>query len=252
MRAANRQLLICSAALLLLAAFPPGRRAFASEGPLRPGGRCQAHVHAYLAQAPAVARANERITRLLDARRYRQAAAALRSAAARYQDAWAGYTLGHLYAAGLGAPRNAGTAFRWYLWAAKRGDRFAQRQVANAYLNGDGVRRNAAEAAYWFRIGIAPWQLAVMNDSLSRTYARGHLAPVNQSKSAYYLQQSVTELRELAREPNGQAAYYLGLDYEHGRGVPQSRKKAMKLLCRAAGLRYAPAIKAIHQLEERP
>jgi hypothetical protein len=206
-------------------------------------------VHTFLARAPVMRRADESIARLLNERHYRQAAAALRGGVRRYQDAWAGYALGKLYAAGLGVPRSAGDAFRWYLWSAERGDRPAQQEVANAYLNGDGTRRNAAQAAYWFRIGIAPFQLARMYYSLSQTYAEGHLAPVDHGKADYYLDESLDDLRALAQEPNGEAAYYLGLAYEHGDGVPRDRAKAVGYLCRAASLQYAPAITALARLQ---
>lgn len=210
---------------------------------------CQTVVSNFLTRAPVIRRSNERIARLLNGRQYRRAAAALRSATRGYPDAWAGYALGSLYAAGLGVPRRADDAFRWYLWSAKRGDRFAQQRVANAYLNGDGTQRNATEAAYWFRIGIAPFQLARMYYSLSQTYAGARLAPVNRSKAGYYLDKSLADLRELAKEPNGEAAYYLGLAYEYGDGVPPDRAKAVGYLCRAASLQYDSAFTAIRRLQ---
>jgi TPR repeat protein len=249
----SRRPWICCVALVVMATLPRAQsRVFAAESHPAGGiGQCQTIVRNFLARAPVVRRSNARIARLLDARRYRQAVPALRRAASDYADAWAGDTLGSLYAAGLGVPRSANTAFRWYLWSAERGDRFAQREVANAYLDGEGTKRNVAEAAYWFRIGIAPWQLAVMYYSLSQTYARGHLAPVNPRKAGYYLDKSVADLRGLAREPNGEAAYYLGLDYEHGHGVPRDQRKAVGYFCRAAALQYAPAINAIRHLREQ-
>ena len=200
-------------------------------------------VHARL-----VHRSNDRAAQLIDARRYAQAALALRSAANRYEDAWAGDALGHLYAAGLGVPRSAGAAFHWYLWAARRGDRFAQRQVANAYLDAQGTARDPAAAAHWFRIGIAPWQLAAMYDDLSQTYTKGTLVPSNRTKAALYRKLSLVELRRLAAEPNGAAAYLLGLAYERGQGVARDRTRALAYLCRAASLQYAPAVAAIRQL----
>lgn len=210
---------------------------------------CQTVVSNFLTRAPVIRRADEGIAQLLNEQHYQPAAAALRSATSRYADAWAGYALGNLYAAGLGVPRSADNAFRWYLWSAKRGDRFAQQQVANAYLNGDGIQRNAAEAAYWFRIGIAPFQLARMYYSLSQTYAGGQFAPVNRGKADYYLAKSLADLRALAKEPNGEAAYYLGLAYEYGDGVPRDRAEALGYLCRAASLQYASAIPAIRRLQ---
>ena len=213
---------------------------------------CRAVVSDFLARAPIMRRRDERIAQLLDGRRYRDAAAALRSAVGRYPDAWAANALGDLYAAGLGLPRSAAAAFRWYLRSAERGDRFAQRQVANAYLNGDGTRRNAAAAAYWFRIGVAPFQLAWMYHGLSQTYAEGRIVPADRAKSAYYLDESLTDLRQLAKEPNGEAAYYLGLAYEYGDGVRRNRTEAVAYLCRSASLQYPAAIGALRHLQGQP
>lgn len=212
---------------------------------------CRAAARALLQQAPIIRRADRRIEALIDAKHYRCAATALRAAAHRHADAWAGYALGGLYASGLGVPRSAHTAFHWYLWAAKRGNRFAQRQVANAYLNGEGTRRNAAAAGHWFRIGIAPWQLAVMYGSLAQTYARGRLVPVDRAKTAYYTAKSVAELRALARGTNAQADYYLGLDYALGRGVRRNRTRAAGYLCRAVMLREIRAAAALRHLQGR-
>jgi TPR repeat protein len=240
-----------NAALLLAAILlgAAGRAFAAARQPAARIGQCQAIVRDFLARAPAMRRSDERIIRWLNGGHYKRADAALRSTAARYGDVWAGDTLGHQYAAGLGVPRNAATAFHWYLWAARRGDRFAQRSVANAYLHGQGTKRDPAAAAYWFRIGIAPWQLAVMYHGLGQTYLRGHLVPVNRAKSDYYRIKSVAELRELAREPSAEAAYYLGLAYERGDGVPRDRATARRYLCRAASLGDAKAVTAIHRLD---
>lgn len=233
-------------ASILLAA---GHGIAAAEPPPPIGGACQTVVGNFLARAPIIRRADESSARLLDGRHYRQAALALRSALNRYQDAWAAYALGNLYAAGLGVHRSAAEAFHWYLWSAERGSQFAQQQVANAYLHGDGTRRDAIRAAYWFRIGIAPFQLARMYHSLSQVYASGHLAAVDRGKSGYYLDKGLEELRALAEEPNGEAAYYLGLAYERGDGVPRNRTKSLGYLCRAASLQYAPAMAALRRLQ---
>ena len=234
------------AAILLRA----GNGISATEPPPPLGGpQCQTVVSNFLAREPVMRRFDESIARLLDERQYPRAAMALRSAVSRYQDAWAAYALGNLYAAGLGVHRSADEAFRWYLWSAGRGNRLAQQQVANAYLNGDGTQRNAARAAYWFRIGIAPFQLARMYHSLSQVYASGHLVPADHDKSDYYLDKSLDELRALAKEPNGEAAFYLGLAYEHGDGVPRDRTKAVGYLCRAASLQYPSASAALRRLQ---
>ena len=238
-------------ALLLAATLLPAAAGAVAAGRPSAGrtGQCHAVVRDFLARAPAMRRANERIAQWLNERHYRRADSGLRAAAVRYDDAWAGSTLGHQYAAGLGVPRNAATAFHWYLWAARRADRFAQRQVANAYLHGEGTKRDDAAAAYWFRIGMAPWQLAVMYHGLARTYLSGQIVPVDRAKSDYYLHESLTELRALAHAPNAQAAYFLGLAYERGDGVRRDRARAMRYLCRSASLGDAAAITALHRLD---
>lgn len=206
---------------------------------------CRGAAGALLKRTPIIRRVDRRIETLINAKHYRRAAAALRGAVLRHADVWAGYTLGGLYASGLGVPRSEHAAFHWYFWAAQRGNRFAQRQVANAYLNGEGVRRNSSAAAYWFRIGIAPWQLAVIYGGLAETYARGHLVPVNHAKVTYYTAKSITDLRALTRRPNAQADYYLGLDYALGRGVLQNRAQATDYLCRAVMLGDTQAAAAL-------
>lgn len=210
---------------------------------------CRTAARDLVAHAAIIHRINRGIAKQLDAKHYRQAAAALHKATARHADAWAGYSLGALYAAGLGVRRDAHTAFHWYLWSAKRGNYFAQRKVANDYLHGEGTRRNTAAATYWFRIGIAPWQLTQIDAGLAQTYAKGHLAPVNHKKATYYAARSLSELRRLTREPNAQAAYFLGLDYAHGRGVSANRAEAVHYLCQAIALRDTSAAAAFMRLE---
>ena len=246
---------ILAVALALLGATALAAAAQRPELARRASARlvaCRATARALLVRAPRVRRIDQRIERLIDAGRYRQAAAALRNATRRQADAWAGYALGGLYAAGLGVARNAHTAFHWYLWAARHGNHFAQRQVANAYLNGIGTRRNPAAAAYWVRIGIAPWQLAGSYRELAQTYARAHLVPVNGAKVAYYTARSIAELRALARGPNAVANDSLGLAYAYGWGVRRNRAKAFAHLCRAVALRDARAAAALLHLQAQP
>ncbi len=235
--------------LLMLVMPPPAAGVALASAPPAAAETCNADAQRYLGRLPAERAGERRIIGLLDARQYRQAIAALRSAVARYGDRWAGYTLGHLYAAGLGVRRSAKTAFHWYLWSAERGDHFAERRLANAYLNGVGVRRDPARAAYWFRLGVAPYELARSDYWLAERYASGTLAPVNRAKEKYYLEQSLRILRELARKPNGEADFDLGRAYAGGYGVPRSRSKALGYFCRALALRYWPAAKRIGKIE---
>jgi TPR repeat protein len=236
----------CSALLLLALLAQVGNSVIAAEQhPDRDSGQCRIIVRSFLMREPLVHRSDLRITALLNAGHYRRASSALRGAITKYGDSWSALTLGNLYAGGLGVPRSASSAFHWYLWSAERGNLFAQRDVANAYLNGEGTPRDTRRAAYWFRLGIAPRQLALSYYDLARTYARGHLAPVDIAKSEYYLAKDLAELRQLVRTPNAMASYYLGMAYTYGDGVRRDRARATQYLCRAAALHYAPAIAAL-------
>lgn len=236
--------------LLMLAALPPVARAASAGSPPIATVTCNADVQRYLAGLPAVRAAERPIVGLLNAKRYRWAIPALQSAVRRYADPWAGYTLGRLYAAGLGVRRSAKTAVQWYLWSARRGNAFAQIQLADVYLNGVGVKRDTARAAYWFRIGIAPEDLATSDEWLAEMYASGTLAPVNEPREKYYRDESLRVLRELAREPNGAADYDLGYAFAGGLGVRRDRAKALGYLCRALRLGYGPAAPLIRKVED--
>ncbi|MGH8290424.1 MAG: tetratricopeptide repeat protein [Steroidobacteraceae bacterium] len=226
-------------------------RAALASAPRVAAGTCHAATQRYLARLPAIRAAERQIVGLLNAKHYQSAIPALRSAVTRYGDAWAGVTLGHLYDAGLGVRRSAKTAVRWYLWSAERGNRYAQRQLADAYLNGVGVGRSATRAGYWFRIGVAPYELARSDYWLAETYASGTLAPVNRLKERYYLDESLGILRKLAREPNGEADFDLGRAYAGGHGAARDRTQALRYFCRALALGYGPAAARIRKLEQR-
>ena len=253
MTASPRRSPTAAAALTLLTALTAGAAGSAhADSSAKPvvAPACRLAAQQLTAHAARLARINHGIALLLNAGRYRQAALALRGAARRQHDAWAGDALGGLYAAGLGVPRSARTAFHWYLWSARQGDQTAARQVANAYFNGEGTPRDLTAATQWFDVGIAPWQLAGIDSGLARTYARGDLFPANPAKAAYYTARSVAELRALVRKPSPAAAYFLGLAYSSGHGVPRDPAKAARYLCRAVRLGSTAAAGALEHLKE--
>ena len=61
------------------------------------------------------------------------------------------FNLGLLYENGLGVPKDAKTAARWYRRAAKQDDREAQAYLAEMYANGLGIPRDDAEALRWYK-----------------------------------------------------------------------------------------------------
>ncbi|WP_369574687.1 tetratricopeptide repeat protein [Acidithiobacillus sp. IBUN Pt1247-S3] len=239
--------------VLVLAAFVVPSVNMAYSAPLavsntaNPGSEGTANQ--YIVHSHAIHLADQQIIALLNRNQYKAAILLLQKAINEDQDAWAADTIGHLYASGLGVTADAKEAFRWYLWSAEHGGHFAQRQVANAYLNGWGTKRSPQKAAYWFRQGMAPSQVAGTEYWLAKTYAHAKLAPPNPQKVHYYKQKSVQTLRDLDQEPNGAAAYDLGIAYLYGNGVAQNRQKALTYFRQAMQLQYPKAAAAIHQLQ---
>ena len=88
------------------------------------------------------------------------------------------YTLGRMYADGLGVNKNAAEAFKWYRKAADQGSVPAQFQLGLMYANGHGVGKDAGEAAKWFNkateradaaeLNRAAWSMAAAADPLLR------------------------------------------------------------------------------------
>lgn len=236
--------------LIVMVQLLPGAARAAAHAPPTVPDACKIEVKRYLARRPAMRAAEAQVIRLLDAKQYDRSVLALRSEVTRYADPWAGFALGHLYAAGLGVPRSVRSAVHWYRWAARRGNRFAQRQLAGDYVNGAGVGRDPARAAHWFRIGVAPYELGSAEYRLAKEYANATLVPVNQSKQRYYFGESLRTLRELARRPNGEAEFDLGRAYAGGYGVARNRMEALKYFCRAFSHKYEPAAGRIQELED--
>ena len=70
---------------------------------------------------------------------------------ARQGHAEAQYTLGYMYASGLGAPKREAAAAQWYRRAARQGHVKAQVNLGALYQEGRGVERDYAEALLWYR-----------------------------------------------------------------------------------------------------
>lgn len=82
------------------------------------------------------------------------------------------YNLGVMYANGLGVPRDADKAARWFHAAAKAGDARAQYNLGNMYAQGQGVPMNLSRAAHWYA-KAAEQGLADAQYNLGRLYYMG-------------------------------------------------------------------------------
>ena len=93
-------------------------------------------------------------------------------ASAEAGEAQAQYTLGEMYYAGLGVPKDYVEAAAWYRQAAEQGHDWAQCLLGKMYANGEGVPHDDAAAVRWYRLA-AEQGLAYAQTTLGEMYLRG-------------------------------------------------------------------------------
>ena len=164
-------------------------------------------------------------------------------------DAGAQASLGYLYYAGEGVPRDYERAVFWYGKAAVQGNRDAQYNLAVAYAFGEGVAPDLAEAALWYR-RAAQQRHTLAQYSLGLSYASGEGVTQDAAEAARWFQAAAGQgyapaQRQLAHlyhsgagvardyaeaarwyqaaaeQGDASAQYQLGALYEAGRGVEQ-------------------------------
>jgi len=146
-----------------------------------------------------------------------------RLAELRYEPAQ--YSLGLMYADGIGMPKDDQQAVYWYQKAAKDGEPRAVYNLALMYSDGRGVPKDDKQAAHWYRKAAyygnpdAQYNLGVL-------YALGTGVPKDDKQAMYWY-------RKAADRGNVNAQYNLGAMYAEGMGVPQDNKRAVYWHCKA-------------------
>ena len=195
-------------------------------------------------------------------------------------DAGAQASLGYLYYAGEGVPRDYERAVFWYGKAAVQGNRDAQYNLAVAYAFGEGVAPDLAEAALWYR-RAAQQRHTLAQYSLGLSYASGEGVTQDAAEAARWFQAAAGQgyapaQRQLAHlyhsgagvardyaeaarwyqaaaeQGDASAQYQLGALYEAGRGVGQDAGAAAEWYARAADQGHAAALKALAEPEPAP
>lgn len=195
-------------------------------------------------------------------------------------DAGAQASLGYLYYAGEGVPRDYERAVFWYGKAAVQGNRDAQYNLAVAYAFGEGVGLDLAEAALWYRRAAQQGHILAQY-SLGLSYASGEGVAQDAAEAARWFraaggqgyapaQRQLAHLynsgagvardyaeaarwyRAAAAQGDASAQYQLGALYEAGRGVGQDATAAAEWYARAADQGHAAALKALAKPEPAP
>lgn len=129
-------------------------------------------------------------------------------------DAPAQAELCHLYADGIGVPRDFSQALRWCQASAQNGNAWGEEGVAALYYRGEGVPRDYSQALQWFQ-KAANQHLAVAEYWLATMYLRAYGTPENDAEAFRWYRQAADQ-----RDPR--AEYAVSWMYHYGRGVPQN------------------------------
>ena len=145
--------------------------------------------------------------------------------AAEWGDAEAQQQLALCYLSGMGVPRDAAEAVKWFHKAAEQGNKQAHCDLANCYYNGRGVPEDKAEAIRRYHIAAelgdceAQWKLGAC-------YLNGIEVQKNEEEAAKWFRKS-------AEHDYYYAQYLIGRCYYEGTGVPKDDNKALDWLWKA-------------------
>ena len=147
-------------------------------------------------------------------------------------DADAQFSIGVMYAYGLGLEKDEKLAVDWFRKAAERGNAPAQYALGWRYANGFGVEKDEKRAVDWFREaakrGNAPAQYA-----LGWRYANGFDVGKDE-------QSAVDWYRDAAVQGNAPAQLHLGEIYANRQGMGGDQKLAVDWFRKAAEQGIAP------------
>ncbi len=144
------------------------------------------------------------------------------------------YNLGVFYFEGVGIPKDASNAVRWFRKAAEQGSPHGQNNLAACLKNGDGVEKDEKGAVEWFRKaaaqGLAPAQL-----NLGILCQNGNGTPKDDEEAAKWY-------RAAAEQGDSKAQVNLGVCYAKGQGVPKDEAEAVRWYLKAAAQNEASAL----------
>jgi TPR repeat protein len=140
--------------------------------------------------------------------------------AAQQNSAEAQCYLGNAYSEGFGVPKDEVEAVKWWEMAAEQDHADAQFQLANAYHGGFGLSKNDVEAVKWYR-------LAAMQHHANAQYEFGYacLEGIGVPKDEV---EAMKWYRKAAEQNNAEAQVELGSAYVQGIGVPKDAVEAVK------------------------
>lgn len=169
--------------------------------------------------------------------------------------------LGMLYNMGLGVPKNAAKAVKWYQKAANHGDASAQLLLGEMFMSGEiGLPKNPTTAAKWYQKAADQGNMLAQNN-LAEMYDSGEGVPKNPSKAVELYKKSASQTgiseefilnqmylpsfdkvkiatidvyQKAAAQGDAAAQDVLGRSYSFGGGVPRNLATAAEWYRKAA------------------
>jgi TPR repeat protein len=136
------------------------------------------------------------------------------------------YSLGFMYAKGLGIHKDEIRAVEWFQKAADQGDIKAQYSLGFMYLKGLGIHKDEVKALKWYQKAADQGDMRAQHN-LGAMYTNGQGVAKDQVRGVEWFQKA-------AIQGDIKAQYYLGVAYSYGRGVAKDEVKAREWYQKAA------------------
>ena len=145
----------------------------------------------------------------------------------------ASFSLGVVYATGMGVPADDQKAVYWYRQAAEQGHADAQFRLGAMYARGQGVPADDREAVFWY--GEAAGQgHADAQFWLGRSYANGRGVSADDREAVFWYSKA-------AEQGHADAQFWLGYSHASGKGVAADDREAVFWYREAAEQGHADA-----------
>lgn len=129
-------------------------------------------------------------------------------------------TLGDIYYSGTEVSKNYTEAIKWYLSAAKSGNSRSQRVLGDCYFQGVGVKQNYSTAYAYYK-QAADQENYKAQEALGSFYYHGYGGVAIDYKEA------IKWYTLSANQGNAEAAYYLAICSNEGKGTDKDDSKAL-------------------------
>jgi TPR repeat protein len=159
---------------------------------------------------------------------------------ARKGNAFAQYNVAFMYANGLGVEKNEVEAVKWYRSAAEQGDATAQANLGLMIVQGRGVKQDYQEGMKWY-LKAAEHGNAFAQNNIGSLYFNGHGVAKDDKKAVEWYRKAATQGLAIAQNS-------LGGMYVKGWGVEKDVNEGLGWFWKAANQGHTEAQKNVYAI----